>query len=217
MIKTLHRLLACLAFAGAAGSVSADVVPVSPVGNGSALAGATATTSFNVGFGTGYELLTLDFSLTYDVPALTFNVGASKLAYNGSEYGLIAGLDQLVADSAGDFSYSTSTTPGDPGKSVYSVVGGYVTGSLVLAGPVLLKAAFDILPGAPVGAAYSVELAGLSSAVDPNPPLFVRSDSFGAGASVTVAAIPEPGGWMMLLAGLGLVATLGRRRLAARA
>jgi MYXO-CTERM domain-containing protein len=92
---------------------------------------------------------------------------------------------------------------------------------VALNAPVTLTAAFIVSPGAAIGSSSTVTLTGTSGAnvpVSTDFPIGVRDDNYLASASVTVTvtAVPEPEGWLMLLAGLGLIATLGRRRLAAR-
>jgi hypothetical protein len=218
LVKQICGLVISLAMYGVAGVVSAATIDASGTG-ASALRGAPASPTFTVNFGTPsspYDLVALNFDLAYDSAVLTFNPDASTITYNGaSRVGINTVLKQLAPDS-GTVCAGNSCSSSVPGTFT---VGWFTLGSVALNAPVTLTAAFIVSPGAAVGSSSTVTLTGTSGAnvpVSTDFPFGVRDDNYLASAAITVTAVPEPEGWLMLLAGLGLIATLGRRRLSAR-
>jgi hypothetical protein len=216
--KQIRGLVISLVMYGAAGLASAASIDSSGAG-ASALRGAPASPTFTVNFGTAsspYDLVALNFDLTYDSAVLTFNPDASTITYNGaSTVGINTVLNQLAPDS-GSVCAGNSCSSSVPG---IFTVGWFTLGSVALNAPVTLTAAFIVSPGAAIGSSSTVSLTGTSGAnvpVSTDFPFGVRDDNYLASAAITVTAVPEPEGWLMLLAGLGLIATLGRRRLSAR-
>ncbi len=187
--------------------------PVTP-GGVSVVGGGTLQVqpTFNIGFASGYEFISLDFTLTYS-NALSF----SKLEFTlPSNVGSPVSFSVTSANLAGplpaapDFTYGVTVTAPDMMSSVLTF-SGFPSSSFVLSGPVLLKTTFLT---STIGQS-AVDLAGTSG---PNAISFASYtlDTFSSSALVTVSAVPEPEAWLMLLAGLGMFATLGRRRHAAR-
>jgi hypothetical protein len=213
LIRKFRGLVAAIALGLASGAPMADVLPVTP-GNASAIVGSTVQPTFNIGFASGYDLIGLDFTLTYS-NALSFSkleltlpstAGAVGVVVNSGD---LTGIPPVFSGSAGDFSYSGSLTVPISGSSELTFSGFPSSSSVVLSGPVLLKATFLT---STIGQS-AVALAGTSA---PNTPPFDTLDTFSSSALVTVSAVPEPEAWLMLLAGLGMLATLGRRRSVAR-
>lgn len=188
--------------------------PVTP-GGVSVVGGGTLQVqpTFNIGFASGYDLIGLDFTLSYS-NALSFskleftlpsNVGGpvSFLVTSGD----LSGIPPSFNGNVGDFGYGVSVTAPDAASSALTF-SGFPLSSVTLSGPVLLKATFLT---STIGQS-AILLAGSSSSnfapLDP--------DTFSSSALVTVSAVPEPEAWLMLLGGLGMIAALGRRRQAAR-
>ena len=209
LIKRFRGVVAAIALGLASAAPMADVLPVTP-GHGSVIVGATVQPTFNIGFDSGYDLIGLDFTLTYS-NALSFSKLEFTLPSNvGGPVSFLVTSADLTGPMpvAGDFTYGVTVTAPDAMSSVLTF-GGFPSSSVVLSGPVLLKATFLT---STIGQS-AVELAGTSG---PNTPPFDTLDTFSSSALVTVSAVPEPEAWLMLLAGLGMIATLGRRRHAAR-
>lgn len=86
--------------------------------------------------------------------------------------------------------------------------GGATVGSMALGTSASGSFAFDLLPGS-----YTAIVFGLPGSID----LLLRGDGtrevFAGTDGVTVSAVPEPGTYTLLLAGLGMMALVARRRM----
>ena len=198
--RALLGLLVC-GWIGA-GAVSAQVLPAGAT-HPSGQAGTTVVSAFTVDLGDSYNLVSFDLLLDYTPGALTFLEGSSTLQVGAqSPVGLIAALDALKLDTAGDFDYVVSPAPGQ-----YSVSGLLLLGVAPVSGPVTLHAAFRIDPGALPGASSKVFFSGMASQ-ELLPGVF-SDDIFAAESIVSVSAIPEPAHWLMLTLGLAAVTLTG--------
>ncbi len=208
LMKSVRMLVASLTLLAAAGSAHAFVIESSST-DASAPPGSFAYPTFTLFFAQApaftapYDLIALNFDLNYDAAQLTFNPNLSSITYNGNTIvGINAVLGQLASDSG-------TECGGNPCSSEAAGQFSVAWNTLSFARlntPVVMTAAFQVLPGA---TSDIIELVG-TSARDGQLDL----DTFSQGATVT--AVPEPEGWLMMLAGVGLIATLGRRRLAGR-
>jgi hypothetical protein len=137
----------------------------------------------------GFVFESFDLTLSYSNAALSFDLGASTVSYNG----------QIRAWS----NLPSFTSNGN-------VFGAFDLNPASISGPLLLKPAFRILPGAPL-ADTPVAIFG-SVGSDPQ----FGESYFDSSATVTVSAVPEPEMWLLWLAGAGLIAWKRRARLAAQ-
>lgn len=202
--RLLLGLLACCWIG--TGAVSAQVVLPASATHPSGQPGTSVVSAFTVDLGSGYDLVAYNLFLDYDPGVLTFIEGSSTLQASGqSPVGLIAALDAMALDTAGDFDYVVSQTAGQ-----YSLSGLLLLGVAPASGPVTLRAAFLIDPGAILGTSPVVQFHGMSSQ---QLPLGDYSDDiFAAQSIVSVSAIPEPAHWLMLTFGLATVLLAGRAR-----
>lgn len=160
----------------------------------------TLTFSFVEDYGFTSLLLLVDY-----VPSkLSFNDALSTAVFH--PFGLPSfTLDDLVTLSGGDFFYSEN--PSTPGS--YTLLVESVSSQMLPAGSSLvLTGVFDLV-GLPVGESTPVAMSGIltSTVADVDPSAI---NAFAVSAAVT--AVPEPESWLMMLAGLGLLASRVRRR-----
>lgn len=172
-----------------------------------------ALPSFVFNFDADFDLIGFMVSFKYDETKLSFNAAASTLSVGGSTAPLSTVLAQLQAASTipgpgPDFLYSPDG-PGDFGSAIgsglFTFTGVYQTQSyLIPAGSsVTMTGVFDLLQGFDAGTT-PVQVYGEAFDV-----------AFNNGAfdvTANVSAVPEPETWLMLLGGLGLLASRVRRR-----
>ncbi len=200
----LWRLLQGMLVCGwiSAGAASAQVLPAGAT-HPSGQAGTTVVSAFTVDLGDSYNLVSFDLLLDYTPGALTFLEGSSTLQVGAqSPVGLIAALDALKLDTAGDFDYVVSQSSGQ-----FSLSGLLWLGVAPVSGPVTLHAAFQIDPLAVPGSAPVVSFHGMSS--QQLPVGDYSDDIFAAESIVSVSAVPEPAHWLMLTLGLAAVTLTG--------
>lgn len=231
VMKSVWKLLASVTLLAAAGATQAvGALPANietSATDAAAAPGSFAYPTFTMFFAdtappistAPYLLTTLNFDLSYDGAALTFNPERSSLSYNGVTVGGISGggingaLGQLAVDSA---TVCASGGCSSSALGMFTIAWYSISGSATLNTPLVLTAAFEVLPGATSAAVSLVGTGGFN----------LNQGTASNGASLildtivpvtaTVSAVPEPEGWLMMLAGIALIATLGRRRLAAR-
>jgi len=208
LMKSVRMLVASVTLLAAHGAAQAAIIESTST-DASAAPGSFAYPTFTLffaefpAFTAPYDLVALDFDINYDAAQLTFNPHLSSITYNGNPIvGINAALGQLASDS-GSVCAGNVCSIAAPGRFT---VAWSTLSNAGLNTPVVLTAAFQVLPGA---TGDIIQLVGTSGRDGQ-----LLLDSFDQGAVVT--AVPEPEGWLMMLAGVGLIATLGRRRLAAR-
>lgn len=198
--------------AGAAQAAMAPDVLVLGATNGSAAPGGTAFTSFTIGFSGTYEFTGVATTIEFNPALLSFNPLLSKVSVLGVERSLpdFAALlyDMQEADGSTFVAYGGEAPPG----TLYFGAGFVFTGSMSLTGDIVVTTAFDLSPSFAIGSQTAVEvtqfdIADLNNGIVPlasaeNPVL------------MTVTAVPEPESWLMLLAGMGLLGAVARRRVA---
>lgn len=208
--RSVLALVSMCAMAGGAQAVSGGgtgLVPVTGT-DASAAPGAVAMPTVTFDFGSGYDFTSATFSIDYDPLVLSFDPVASKLSYGGNEASFGAALDAFLASPLGSMS-----PPPASGPDYYSLTVFLESGSYPLAGPMVLKGAFTVLPGVSIGTVSPVKVSGSMSSLLSDQSLEV--DPFDI--TVNVAAVPEPETWLMLAGGLVVVLAQRRRRASARA
>ena len=190
---------------GVTGSTDALVAPAS-----------TAVTSFTVGFSTPYQLTSLQFRLDFDAALLTFNQGASSVSVNDTSYTLPYFLAELGGWAAAQPGAHVSAGQVPPASGtglteLYLDANFGTTGLALLPSTVIVRTAFDLVsPTFAAGMSQAVRVTTLWLAdVSLNPIALATAD---APVIMTISAIPEPQPWYMLLAGLGLLGAVARRR-----
>lgn len=212
-LKTFAGLLAIVAamasgpLAHAAVSIEPALAPVVDVSTADvsapALGQASPTLTFS--FVEDYGFTSLLLQVDYVPSKLSFNEALSTALFQPSGLPSFT-LDHLVTLTGGDFSYSeNSSVPGS-----YTLIASFATLSQVLpaGSSLVLTGVFDLV-GLPVGESTPVAMSGIltSTVADVDPSAI---NEFAVSAAVT--AVPEPESWLMLLAGLGLLASRVRRR-----
>lgn len=137
--------------------------------------------SFDV---TGFEFASFDLILSYTSPLLSLDLGNSSVTVNG------------VSSSWSSILPFTTTATGAGSYEVHA----FALAPATLTGPILLRPAFNIAPGAPLGATQ-IQIEG---SIGEQP--LIGERSFASAGTVTVTAVPEPEIWLMFLSGLGLLA-----------
>jgi len=171
--------------------------------------------SFTFTFDGDYDLIAFDVTIQFDPALMSFNAAASTLALGSDSATLPTVLNGLKAASfdGTDFDFNYSTSSGGFGTAdtsgAFNFSGGYLFQSLLIpaGNSVTLTAVFN-LTGLAAGQGSQVRVFGetLNSEFQLQP--------FDVAASVT--AVPEPETWMLLLGGLGLIASRVRRASATR-
>lgn len=196
---------AALPTAGVSGSTDALVAP-----------GSTAVTSFTVEFPTPYHLATLQLRVDFDAALLTFNQGASSVSVNDTSYTLpylLAELGGWAAVQPGahvSFGQVPPVTSGGLTEFYLNAdFGG--TGVYLLPATVVVRTAFDLVsPAFSAGMSRAVRVTTLRLADMTLTPIELATTD--APILMTITAVPEPQTWYMLLAGLGLLGAVARRR-----
>lgn len=190
----------------------APSVTVAGVTHGAAAPGGVATTSFTLSFTGPYEFIGVAMDLTYDPAALTFNPAQSSVSVFGTSYTLptFLGLLEGIKTAPGsDFDYYGGQS--SPGELFFGA--GYLfTGSMPLEGDIVVTTAFNIAPSVLVGTQshvliHQLQIADVESGIVP-----LASST--TPITMTVSAVPEPESWLMMLAGVGLLGAVARRRTA---
>lgn len=193
-----------LAHAVTAAPAVAPVVHVSATDASGPVPGqASPTLTFS--FVEPYDFTSLFLKIDYDPLKLSFNDALSSAVFHPSALPAFT-LDDLVAASDGDFSYSSDETV----AGSYTLTAFFANQSHVLpaGSSLVLTGVFDLV-GLPIGQSTPVAMSGiLTSTVADSDPGAVND--FAVGASVT--AVPEPETWLMLLGGLAVLASRMRRR-----
>ena len=177
-------------------SASAQSVTASAadaVGTPGGMAGPTFTFSF-----TNYPLLSADFSFIYDATLLSFDSAASQVTVDGSAVPLntyLAALGSTGLLALGD--------PAVPGNLTFSFI---PNNSAALTSVVSVKTLFTLASGVTPNTPLTVSLVGHFDRDD----LASTIDAVDLSAQIT--AVPEPGTWLMALAGLAGLAGLRQVR-----
>jgi hypothetical protein len=182
--------------------------------NAAAPEGSQAFPSFQFTFDTAFDLSAFELTVKFDKDKLTFNAAASTLSFGvGTPQPIsvvLAGLNAansrfLTSPSAGDF--SSADTSG-----MFAFGGAYVSpfdSTMIPAGStVVMTTVFSLNSGFKAGESTSVQVVGF--ALDP------AFQEVNFDPIATVSAVPEPETWMLLLGGLGLIASRVRRASKAR-
>ena len=179
----------CLALSGAAWAAMPPPIPVT-VTPATGIPGATVQPVFSFDV-TGFEFASFDLILSYTSPLLSLDLGNSSVTVNGVSSSWASVLPFLTtASGAGSYE-----------------IHGFALEPALLTGPILLRPAFTISAGAPLGAT-EIQIEG---SIGEQP--LIGERSFSSVGIVTVTAVPEPEVWLMFLGGLGMLA-LRRARLA---
>lgn len=213
--RNLGAACALAAVLGLTGQVAHAVVslPVMSTSGGDAAAApeSQAFPSFMFTFDTDYDLAGFEVKFFFDQTKLSFNAAASTLAVAGTAGTMPATPIPVVLSTlhaaSNDFQYSYGPADVHDTGFNFSFNAAYVNPqnfSTIAAGTtVTLTGVFDLLSPFKAGQTEQVRVFG---------------DAFDAGSfepfSVTanVTAVPEPETWLMLLGGLGLLASRLRRR-----
>ena len=170
--------------------------------------GSQALPSFVFNFASNFDLIGFDITVQFDPTKLSFNAAASTLSFGASTVTLPAALmamqtalpDFIFSPGAGDFGTAINT-------GEFSFNGAYFAPTSFFPVPagssVTMTGVFDLLPGFDTG---STPVRVFGNASDQ----FFAFEEFDMTASVS--AVPEPETWLMLIGGLGLIASRVRRR-----
>lgn len=194
-----------MSLAHASAGVPAEVAPfttqagsvIAPVGG----PGAQAMPTFSITFDPQFDLAGFTLNLDYRDDLMSFNAAASTVGSGATVMSLSEAFTTLAgASSPGDFVvFPPSDNPG-----AYSVSAFYFVGTFPIAPQtVTFTAVFDLLPAFTAGSQANVTFSGS---------LEDTLASYPIQGVATVTAVPEPETWLMLLGGLGLVASRVRRR-----
>lgn len=179
---------------------------------------ATATMSnqafpyFVFNFNTDFDLAGFEVTVEYDPSKLSFSAASSTLTAGGSTFRLAEALALMEAASmvpgpGPDFLYSPGQADFGPAITTGSFTfgGTYLSQSyLIPAGSsVVMMGVFNLQPGFDAG---DTQVRVFGDVLDAS----FNGQNFDVTA--TVAAVPEPETWLMLLGGLGLIAARVRRR-----
>lgn len=214
--KSVWKLGAVLSVAGlmAFSSPMAQAIETSSSG-AIAPVSSQAFPSFTFTFDSDFDLAAFDVTIQFVPTLLSFNAAASTLSIGSDSAPISTVLNGLKAASfdGSDFDFNFSTSSGSFGTAdtsgAFRFVGGYLLDSyLIPAGSsVTLTGVFN-LTGLAAGESTNVRVFG--NALDTS----FQNPTFDVSASV--AAVPEPETWMLLLGGLGLIASRVRRASKAR-
>ncbi len=214
----LGAIVSLVAGLGLTGQVAhADPDVPDPVISASAV-NATATLSnqafpyFVLNFNTDFDLAGFEVTVEYAPTKLSFSAASTRLTIGSDTFKLPEVLAMMEAASVipgsdPDFIYSPGQA--DFGSDIhtgsFSFNGTYLGEPyLVPAGTsVVMMGVFNLQPGFDAG---DTQVRVFGMAIDPS----LNGENFDVTA--TVAAVPEPETWLMLLGGLGLIAARVRRR-----
>lgn len=182
--KRLWALAAGLLMGTSALALAPPPIPVTAT-PATGMAGSMVMPAFSLDID-GFDFESFDLTLTYSGAVLSFDLGSSKVTYNGQQ--------RAWENLPGFFSNGNFFSSFDP-----------IAASIT--GPLLLQPAFQILGSAPL-ADTTVTIAG---SVGSEP--LIGERYFDSSTTITVSAIPEPEMWLLWLAGAGLVAWKRRARL----
>ncbi len=196
-----------------AGAVTVPDVSVTGDSIGYGVPGASpAKPTFTIGFSGQFEFLGMGISILYDPQFLAFNAAESAVTFNNQFYSLPAFLQLLDSVRSMPGYESFSVEGGDDGLGeLYFGAGFSGLGSETLTGSIVVQPAFNLVsPAFSIGMSKPVTIAGLifydggggihELATLDNP------------YTLSVTAVPEPETWLMMLAGLGLLGAVARRR-----
>ena len=204
-------LVAVLSLSGpAAHAAMAAVEPVITTSAVDSLSqpGSQALPSFVFDFGSNFDLVGFDVTIQFDETRLSFNAAASTLSLGATTVPLSAAL-MAMQNALPDFQYIPG--PGGFGAAIdtdaFNFNGVYFDPASFYTVPagssVTMTTVFNLLPGFVAG---STPVRVFGNAGDQ----FSNFEAFDMTASVAV--VPEPETWLMLIGGLGLIASRVRRR-----
>lgn len=207
-------LAAALGMTGQAAQASVFFAPVisTSVINATSPPGGQASPLFVFTFGSDFDLAGFDIKFKFDSTKLSFDYGTSTLAVSGGLVTMPATFIPVVLQGmqsvSPDFESSASAPASvDDAGFNFRIVGAYIDPANFVptaeGTTITMTGVFNMLPGFDSGAT-EVRVFGSADGVD------FTSEGFNVSASVT--AVPEPETWLMLLGGLGLIATRVRRR-----
>lgn len=214
-MKSLAAALTTGALLLAGSAAMATTAPVSllePLTAGTGVPGGVdpAKPAFSVQF-LQFDVVAAAFSLTYDPSVLQFNPSQSSVTFNNSTRMLpefLLDLETLASLSGGDFLFDFA----DAGGELIFNAGFVGPGSSLLNGTLTVQTAFNLRPAFAAGTSQLLQIESL---------LFVDADGvftelapFDNLPTMTISAVPEPESWLMLLAGMGLLGAVAKRRAA---
>lgn len=208
---SLAALLGMTGQAAQAAQAVESAMAVSAI-NATANASGQAFPYFVFQFNTDFDLAGFEVTVEYQPAKLSFNAASSTLAAAGSAYRLPEALAMMEAASVvpgtgPDFFYSPDQA--DFGTDIHSgsfnFNGAYLSQTYRIAAgsTVVMMGVFNLQPGFDAG---NTQVRVFGQAIDPA----FNSEPFDVTA--TVSAVPEPETWLMVIGGLGLIASRVRRR-----
>jgi len=199
----LRKLLSAAVFCGlfvgvnSATAVAAIPAPTFAASGASVASGGTGIAEFSVSFAPAYSLADLTLNIDYDFSKLSFDRAASTVSVGAAP-----------AVSLGIFESTASLSANNnPAAGQYTLVGTFDTP--LTASPLVFKTAFKLINGA---TSADVRFFGAVTSETGFLP-----DDFDKTVSISIAAVPEPENWALLLAGLGVIGATVRRRAAVNA
>jgi hypothetical protein len=210
MKRVMDLVLAAGLVMSASATMAAAPLALFPTtaGHATGLPGSQVTPTLTFDFAGGYDLTGILLSFTYESSMLSFNAGASTVSisvpFGPTTVQSVVTYQDLVdemsnADSA--FFIDVNDAPGSFSLAVaYPPALSY---PMPAGTQFVVNGVFTIAPSATLGVPLPIEITGQLG----NQAGF---DDFAN--TVNVTAVPEPETWLMLLGGLGLLATRIRRK-----
>jgi len=165
-------------------------------------------------YGTGFEVIVEDLQFVYQFANMTFVPGASTIDVSGTAQSLpdyASALLQFAQSHSGNVLVNLDPAVPDPTLKGYALSFFTADGTgQVRSGLVHLDLAFDILPTAQPGAQRVSFITAHNGLVDASFNQYTYPSAL-QNLSVTVEAVPEPQGVLMLLLGLAVAGIVRRR------
>jgi hypothetical protein len=165
-------------------------------------------------YGTGFEVIVEDLQFVYQFANMTFVPSASTIDVSGTAQSLsdyASALLQFAQSHSGNVLVNLDLAPGDPTLKGYALSFFTADGTgQVRSGLVHLDLAFDIRPTAQPGTQRVSFITAHNGLVDASFNQYTYPSAL-QNLSVTVEAVPEPQGVLMLLLGLAVAGIVRRR------
>ena len=207
---------AALVLTGGAAAAAMAPEPVSYAGASDASGvpgGLPVAPSFTITLGGTFAFAGMDVAIQYDATKLAFDAGASSVTVDSVFYTLPT-FYELLATLKMDPRYNSLTwlpmTSG-PGNLELQVALSDPLQSVPLTESIVVSPAFTLLsPAFAIGSQTAVEVTVLNFYDAAGGAYSLASAEIPI--TMTITAVPEPETWLMLLAGMGLVGSVIRRR-----